>query len=290
MRDKNTSFEANGKRQISGKSFTLDISSPLVMGILNSTPDSFYDGGRYNREETWLIQAGLMIEEGVDIIDIGGMSTRPGAKPVSEKEELERVLAPLKLIKKDFPNAIVSIDTYRSKVARACVNEGADIINDISGGTFDKEMFKTIAALKVPYVLMHLKGTPETMQENPVKKNIVKIVKSFFEERVRLLTDLGVTEIMLDPGFGFGKSLECNYELLKNMEETRVNGLPILVGLSRKSMINKVLGTKPTEALNGTTAIHMLALQNGADILRVHDVKEAREAVKLFDFYQNSSC
>ncbi len=290
MRDKNTSFEANGKRQIRGKSFTLDISSPLVMGILNSTPDSFYDGGRYNREETWLIQAGLMIEEGVDIIDIGGMSTRPGAKPISKKEEMERVLAPLKLIKKDFPNAIVSIDTYRSEVARACVDEGADIINDISGGTFDKEMFKTIAALKVPYVLMHLRGTPETMQENPVKKNIVKIVKSFFEERVRLLTDFGVTEIMLDPGFGFGKSLECNYELLKNMEETRVNGLPILVGLSRKSMINKVLGTKPTEALNGTTAIHMLALQNGADILRVHDVKEAREAVKLFDFYQNSSC
>ena len=290
MRDKNTSFEANGKRQIRGKSFTLDISSPLVMGILNSTPDSFYDGGRYNREETWLIQAGLMIEEGVDIIDIGGMSTRPGAKPISKKEEMERVLAPLKLIKKDFPNAIVSIDTYRSEVARACVDEGADIINDISGGTFDKEMFKTIAALKVPYVLMHLRGTPETMQENPVKKNIVKIVKSFFEERVRLLTDFGVTEIMLDPGFGFGKSLECNYELLKNMEETRVNGLPILVGLSRKSMINKVLGTKPTEALNGTTAIHMLALQNGADILRVHDVKEAREAVKLFDFYQNSFC
>jgi dihydropteroate synthase len=290
MKSKNTSFEPNDKRQTSGKSFVLDFSSPMVMGILNSTPDSFYDGGRYNREECWLIQAGKMIEEGVDVIDIGGMSTRPGAKAVSEKEELERVLGPLRLIKEDFPDVIVSVDTYRSGVASVCVAEGADIINDISGGTFDEQMFTTIARLKVPYILMYLKGTPETMQQNPIEKDIIGAVRLFFEERVQLLTEIGVTEIILDPGFGFGKSLECNYVLLKEMEDVRINNFPLLAGVSRKSMINKVLGTEPSEAMNGTTALHMLALQNGADILRVHDVKEAKEAIRLFEFYKNAEC
>jgi dihydropteroate synthase len=290
MSDKNTSFDSNGKKQIRGKSFILDISSPLVMGILNSTPDSFYDGGRYNREESWLIRAGMMIEEGVDIIDIGGMSTRPGAKPVSEKEETDRVVAPLKLLKNKFPDVVVSIDTYRSEVAKICIEEGADIINDISGGTFDDKMFKTVANYKVPYILMHIKGSPENMQKDPIKNNITDRVKTFFEQRVAMLNDLGVTEIILDPGFGFGKSPECNYALLRNMKNVRINNLPLLAGISRKSMINKVLGTKPENALNGTTALHMFALQQGAGILRVHDVKEAKEAIKLFEFYNTADC
>jgi len=290
MSDKNTSFASNGKKQIKGNSFVFDFSSPLVMGILNATPDSFFDGGKYNHEEAWFNQAGKMLEEGVDIIDIGGVSTRPGADFVSEQEEIERVLAPLRLVKKEFPQAIVSIDTFRSRVAAVCVDEGADIINDISGGTMDDKMFETIARLKVPYILMHIEGTPETMQQSPIEHGIVNKVKQFFEEKIERLFALGATEIILDPGFGFGKSLECNYALLKQMEEVRIDNLPLLAGISRKSMINKVLGTKPQDALNGTTALHLLALQNGADILRVHDVKEAKEVIELFEFYKNGEC
>ena len=290
MSNKNTSFKVNGKTQIRGKSFVLDFSSPLVMGILNVTPDSFFDGGRYNMEEEWFNRAAQMIEEGVDIIDVGGVSTRPGSAAVSKEEEMKRVLAPLRMLKKEFPKIPVSIDTWRSEVAIACVDNGADIINDISGGTMDKKMFATVAGLGVPYIMMHIKGTPETMQQNPIELEIVDSVKAFFEDRVKQLENLGVTEVILDPGFGFGKSLECNYSLLKHMEDIRVNGLPVLAGISRKSMINKVLHTDPQEALNGTTALHMLALQNGADILRVHDVKEAMEAIKLFEFYKKVSC
>jgi len=290
MSNKNTFFKVNGKTQIRGKSFVLDFSSPLVMGILNVTPDSFFDGGRYNMEEEWFNRAAQMIEEGVDIIDVGGVSTRPGSAAVSKEEEMKRVLAPLRMLKKEFPKIPVSIDTWRSEVAIACVDNGADIINDISGGTMDKKMFATVAGLGVPYIMMHIKGTPETMQQNPIELEIVDSVKAFFEDRVKQLENLGVTEVILDPGFGFGKSLECNYSLLKHMEDIRVNGLPVLAGISRKSMINKVLHTDPQEALNGTTALHMLALQNGADILRVHDVKEAMEAIKLFEFYKKVSC
>ena len=290
MSDKNTPFKANDKTQIRGKSFVLDFSSPLVMGVLNVTPDSFFDGGRYNLEEEWFNRAAQMIVEGVNIIDIGGVSTRPGSVAVSKEEELQRVLAPLRMMKKEFPEIPVSIDTWRSEVAAVCVDNGADIINDISGGTFDKMMFATIARLGVPYIMMHIKGVPDTMQQNPIESEIVAAVKTFFENRVKQLENLGVTEVILDPGFGFGKSLECNYSLLKHMEDTRVNGLPVLAGISRKSMINKVLGTMPDEALNGTTALHMLALQNGANILRVHDVKEATEAIKLFEFYIRANC
>lgn len=290
MSNKNTPFKVNGKKQISGKSFVLDFSSPLVMGILNVTPDSFFDGGRYNLEEEWFNRAAQMIEEGVDIIDIGGVSTRPGSVAVSKEEELQRVLAPLRMMKKEFPKIPVSIDTWRPEVAVVCVDNGADIINDISGGTMDEKMFATIARLGVPYIMMHIKGTPETMQQNPIESKIVESVKAFFESRVEQLDKLGVIEVILDPGFGFGKSLECNYSLLKHMEDIRVSGLPVMVGISRKSMINKVLHTNPHKALNGTTALHMLALQNGANILRVHDVKEAMEAIRLFEFYKGANC
>ncbi len=290
MGDKSTSFESNDGKKYQSNFFGFDFSTPLVMGILNATPDSFYDGGKYNQREEWFNRVSAMVDEGVDIIDVGGVSTRPGAAFVSEEEELKRVLAPLQFIKKEFPAVPVSVDTFRSEVAKASVSEGAGMINDISGGLFDEQMFKTIAELKVPYVLMHIKGTPENMQQNPITKHVVKKVRSFFNDRVEALFNLELVDVILDPGFGFGKSLECNYTLLNNLEQVRIGLLPLLAGVSRKSMINKVLGTKPEEALNGTTALHMLALQNGANILRVHDVKEAREAVALFEFYKSASC
>ncbi len=290
MSNKNTFFAANNKKLIKGKSFVLDFSSPLVMGILNITPDSFFDGGLYNKEEEWFNRVSKMVEEGVDIIDIGGVSTRPGSVAVSVDEEVQRVLPPLRMVRQEFPEIPVSIDTYRPQVAIACVNEGAGLINDISGGTMEEDMFATIAQLQVPYILMHIKGAPETMQQNAIEANIIDKVKTFFESRIEQLSGLGVHEVILDPGFGFGKSLECNYTLLKYMEKIRVSGLPVLAGISRKSMINKVLGTSPAEALNGTTALHMMALQNGANILRVHDVKEAKETIKLFEFYKQEGC
>ena len=290
MSDKNTSFESTDKDKMESNLSSLNFSSPLIMGILNITPDSFFDGGEYYSEETWLNRVGKMVDEGVDIIDVGGMSTRPGAKFISQEEELKRVLPPLRLIKKKFPQVPVSVDTFRSEVATASVQEGANLINDISGGTYDTNMFKTIAHIGVPYVLMHIVGTPETMQKNPVSQGIVEKVRVFFEDRVNRLFDFGVRDIILDPGFGFGKTLECNYSILKNMEKTRINGLPLLAGISRKSMINKVLGIEPAEALNGTSALNMFALQNGANILRVHDVKEAKEVIKLYEVYKQVEC
>jgi len=290
MSDKSTSFELNGEKKFQTDFTGFDFSSPLVMGILNATPDSFYDGGQYSKREALFNRVSGMVNDGVDIIDVGGVSTRPGAGFVSEEEELLRVLEPLRLIKKEFPGIPVSIDTFRSRVAAACVAEGADMINDISGGTFDDEMFKTVARLKVPYILMHIQGNPETMQQNPITNSVVEKVQSFFKQRVAMLLELGVVDVILDPGFGFGKSLECNYALLKNMEQVRVNSLPLLAGISRKSMINKVLGTNPQEALNGTTALHLMALQQGANMLRVHDVKEAKEVIKLFQYSHTHNC
>lgn len=290
MSDKNTSFETTDKDKMRSNLSSFNFSSPLIMGILNVTPDSFFDGGKYNSEKTWLNRVSKMVEDSVDVIDVGGMSTRPGAKFISQDEELRRVLPPLRLIKKKFPGVPVSIDTFRSEVANICVGEGADLINDISGGTFDTNMFKTIAHIGVPYVLMHIAGNPETMQQNPIEHGIVEKVRDFFEDRVNRLFDLGVNDIILDPGFGFGKSLECNYSILKNMEDIAIYDLPVLAGISRKSMINKVLDTEPAGALNGTTALNMLALQHGAKILRVHDVKEAKEVVKLYEFYKQVEC
>jgi dihydropteroate synthase len=256
------------------------------MGILNITPDSFYDGGKYRNNETLLFQAEKMLNEGAAILDIGAVSSRPGAEEVPEDTELERLLPALENLLSAFPDAVISVDTYRSNVARTAVEAGAHIINDISGGTFDEKMFRTVADLNVPYVLMHIKGTPQNMQNNPQYVDVVQEVKYFFKKQLRKLGNTGVTEnIILDPGFGFGKTLENNYELLKDLSAFTDLGYPVLAGVSRKSMINKVLQATPDTALNGTTVLNTIALLNGAGILRVHDVKEAVEAVRLVEFY-----
>ena len=261
------------------------------MGVLNISPDSFYDGGKYSDENKYLLQTEQMIADGAAIIDIGAFSSRPGAKLISMQEEAKRLLPVLKNLIRHFPQMIFSVDTYRSEIANQCYETGAGIINDISGGNYDKKMFGTIAKLNIPYVLMHLYGQPEDMQQNPITKYASEEIKLFFKKKVEELNILEFDKIILDPGYGFGKSLECNYEILKEQSKLRVNNLPILAGLSRKSMVNKVLNTKPEDALNGTTALNLLALQNGANILRVHDVKEAVETIKLYMFYEdNSSC
>ena len=260
------------------------------MGILNLTPDSFYDGGKFDKAERWAERCEQMLEQGAAIIDIGAFSSRPGAKMISLEEEKQRLIPALKFIAKKFPELIISVDTYRSGIAGICVGEGASIINDISGGNFDDKMFKSIAGLDVAYVLMHMQGKPEDMQVKPIESDASQMVRSWFEEKVDQLQVLGHNKIILDPGYGFGKSLECSFQLLKHQYELRINSLPLLAGLSRKSLVNKVLNTNPDEALNGTTALNMLALTNGANILRVHDIKEAAEAIRLFEFYQNTDC
>ncbi len=290
MNGKNTSFASNNQWQSECNSQIFSFNKPLVMGIVNVTPDSFFDGGKYTDKTSIVRRVKSMINDGVDIVDIGGMSTRPGAAVISLKEELNRVITAINIIKEDFPHLSVSIDTFRSEVAKKSINAGACMINDISGGTFDEKMFETVATLNVPYVLMHIKGTPETMQKNPIKHNVTENIKRFFEKQTDKLRKTGFDKIILDPGFGFGKSLECNYRLLKELEKFKIYQYPMLVGISRKSMINKVLETNPSTALNGTTVLHVLALQKGADILRVHDVKEAKEAIKLLDFYTKSAC
>jgi dihydropteroate synthase len=264
------------------KNKKLDLSRPVVMGILNLTPDSFYDGGKHKVLDVVIRQVGKMIEEGAAIIDIGGVSTRPDAQEVSEEEEWNRLKNVLSELRKRFPEIILSIDTWRSTIARRAADFGIDMINDISGGQFDEKMFEAIAELKLPYVMMHIKGTPATMQQNPVYDDVVIDLSAFFRHQLGKLAEFGVTEnIILDPGFGFGKTVEHNYELLRRFSEFTALGYPLLAGLSRKSMINKVLGIKPENALNGTTVLNTIALLSGANILRVHDVKEAVEAIKL---------
>lgn len=259
----------------------LTISSPLVMGILNVTPDSFFDGGKFNEETNMLKHVEQMLEEGAAIIDIGAVSTRPGAKEISEEEEIKRLIPAIKLIHHQFPSEVLSVDTYRSQVAEMAIENGAAIINDISAGTFDIKMFETIAHLQVPYIMMHIQGTPQTMQQNPVYENVTLDIVRFFVKRLEQLRKLGVKDIIIDPGFGFGKTLEHNYELLANLRSFEIFDCPIMVGVSRKGMINKVINTKPENALNGTTVANTIALMNGANILRVHDVKEAVEAGKI---------
>ncbi len=260
----------------------LSLQSPQVMGILNVTPDSFFDGGRYTRQDALLRQAEQMLKEGASILDIGGMSSRPGAEIISVEEELQRVLPSIEALHQAFPEAILSIDTIRGRVAEEAVGAGAAIVNDISAGAFDESMYPTVARLQVPYILMHMKGSPKTMQDNPDYEDVVQTVLDFFIAEVGKLRALDVHDIVLDPGFGFGKTVEHNYQLLKQMHLFKILDLPLLAGLSRKSMINKVLKTKPEHALNGTTALNMVALQQGAKILRVHDVRPAMEAVKLW--------
>lgn len=266
----------------------MDFSEPLVMGILNITPDSFYDGGKYTTEKEWMQKAEEIVSEGGRIIDLGAISTRPGSKEVSEKEEQERLLPALKSIRKKFPDTTISVDTYRSSIAKIAVEEGADMINDISGGTMDDKMFSTISKLKVPYVLMHIKGTPQDMQQNPDYDDVIEEIATFFRDRILKLNDLGFDDIILDPGFGFGKSISHNYRLLRKLRAFSVMGYPVVAGLSRKSMINRVLNVKPDEALNGTTILNTIALMNGANILRVHDVKEAVEAIALVNLVFNA--
>jgi dihydropteroate synthase len=265
----------------------LSLEKPVVMGILNVTPDSFFDGGRYMAWNDILRQTEKMLREGAAIIDVGGVSSRPGANPVDEEEELRRVLPAVSLLAKEFPGILISIDTARSGVAKACVEAGAGIINDISAGRPDEAMYHTVASLGVPYVLMHKKGNPQTMQDNPVYEDVVQEILDFFIAEIARLRQAGVKDILLDPGFGFGKTVQHNYQLLKNLHVFRITDLPILAGLSRKSMICKVLGINPEKAMNGTTALHIIALQQGARILRVHDVKEAMEVILLWEALEN---
>jgi len=260
----------------------IDLSVPKVMGIINVTPDSFFSGSRVVLEEEIIKTAARMIEEGADIIDIGGYSSRPGAAEITQEEERTRVITALKAISREFPEAVISIDTFRSGIAAEAVLEyGAGMINDISGGEADAKMFHVVSKLQVPYIMMHMQGVPGTMQDNPVYDDVVADILRWFGERIVTLQSMGVNDIILDPGFGFGKTAAHNFELLRNLSDFSITGLPVLVGVSRKSMIWKTLGVTPDEALNGTTVLNTAALLNGADILRVHDVKEAVQAIKL---------
>ncbi len=271
--------------KIQDKSIVFD--RPALMGILNVTPDSFSDGGRYNEMDHALQHCEQMLSEGADIIDIGGCSTRPNNAIATENEEMERVIPILKAVRKQFPEALVSIDTFRKNVAETCVAEGADIINDISGGLFDTEMLPYIGQNHLPYILMHCVGTPETMHQYALDGDIHQTVHDFFAQQCQVLEAYGEQQIILDPGIGFGKSLEANYQLLSELNRYRYNNLPILIGISRKSLINKVLGTTPQDAENGTTVLNTIALLNGADLLRVHNVKNAREAIELAGTFCN---
>lgn len=266
---------------ISGKLLTLD--TPLVMGILNATPDSFYAGSRCGEsDEAIVARAGEILDEGGTIIDIGACSTRPGAGEVSPEEEWRRMEQALSLVRRHYPDAIVSVDTFRAEIARRSVEQyGAQIVNDISGGEMDDKMFDTVAALHVPYILTHMRGTPQNMQEHTRYDDLMAEITARFAERIDRLRRLGVCDIVLDPGFGFGKSLDGNYTLLRRLGELQAFGLPLLAGVSRKSMIYNLLGCTPRESLNGTTALHAIALLHGAKILRVHDVREAVETIKI---------
>lgn len=260
-----------------------DINAPLVMGILNLTPDSFYDGGKNSSLNKSILFVKKMLKDGADIIDIGAYSSRPGAQNISIQEEMDRLIPTLSKIHAEFPKTKISVDTFRSEVAKEAVRSGAVMVNDISGGDLDTEMWKTVASLKVPYVLMHMKGTPKNMQNNSVYENVVNEVIYDLSVKVNTMTQLGIHDIIIDPGFGFAKNIEQNYALLAHLEEFEMLGHPLLVGVSRKSMIYNVLDTDAKNALNGTTAVHLLALERGAKILRVHDVKEAKEAITIWE-------
>lgn len=288
MESKNTFFSK--KLTIKCRGELLDLSEPKIMGILNLTPDSFYDGGRYTTKEKIIDQVGKMVVEGSDILDIGAYSTKPGAELVTEKEELERLVPVIELIKREFPDLLLSLDTFRSEIARIAVTDySIDIINDISAGDMDKKMLETIAKLNVPYIMMHMQGTPQTMQQNPEYMNVVKEIILYFSEKINKIKLLGINDVIIDPGFGFGKTIDHNYQLLKYLPDFRILELPIMVGLSRKSMIYKTLNTTPDESLNGTTVLNTLALVGGANILRVHDVREAKETIKLYQKYSNAT-
>ncbi|MEP6595375.1 MAG: dihydropteroate synthase [Ginsengibacter sp.] len=263
----------------------LVIEKPIVMGIINITPDSFFGASRAQHNDAVLRKAEKMLSEGAAIIDIGGQSTRPGSQAISVDDEMRRVIPAIEIIVKKNPGAILSIDTYQSLIAKEAVNAGAHIVNDISAGNMDAAMFSTVALLKVPYICMHMKSTPQLMQHNPIYKNVTKEVLDFFIQKIDECKIAGINDVIIDPGFGFGKTIMHNFQLLKNLQVFQMLGKPILTGISRKSTIYKTLKIPVEEALNGSTVLHTLALQNGADILRVHDVKEAIEAITLFEKY-----
>ncbi|MBY5949733.1 dihydropteroate synthase [Algoriphagus marincola] len=267
--------------QIKGRLILWD--EPQIMGVMNLTPDSFYEGSRLklNKDDV-LGRAQQMINDGADILDIGGYSSRPGAANISIEEEIQRIEDPIQWISEEFPEIIISVDTFRSEVARRGIEAGAHMVNDISGGSLDPNMYKTISELSVPYIIMHMQGTPQNMQGKTHYENILREILNYFSEKLHIIREFGIKDVIIDPGFGFAKTLEQNYFLLKNLELFDMINLPILVGLSRKSMIYKLLEVEPSEALNGTTALNMVALMKGANILRVHDVKEANETRKLF--------
>ncbi len=281
MSAKNTLLPVAATLQSRGR--ILDLSRPLVMGILNATPDSFFNKGADSSHAAVLKLAEKMLNEGATILDIGGVSTRPGAEEVSTEEELQRIIPVINLLAKHFPEAWLSADTYHATIAREAVGAGVSIINDISGGDLDAAMLKTVASLKVPYIAMHMQGSPRTMQEAPHYDDVLKKVFDCLKEKTLQCNAAGIHDLILDPGFGFGKTVMHNYSLLSNLSTFRVMGRPLLVGISRKSMVCRPLSVNPDKALNGTTALHMVALHQGATILRVHDVKEAVEVIKLFE-------
>ena len=286
LKAKDTFFHKRRTLNLRGE--LMDLSTPKIMGILNTTPDSFFDGGKYQQHDKAIIRIEQMIEEGLDILDIGAFSTRPGAEIIDEKEELNRLSSVLPEITKRYPHLPISIDTFRSEIAKATIGMGAHIINDVSGGKLDDKMFKTVGELKVPYVLMHMQGNPQTMQNKPTYEHVVAEILEDLGKKTYELVSCGVNDVIVDPGFGFGKTVEHNYQILDQLTDFRMIEMPILVGFSRKSMINKVLGTKPETALNGTTILNTLAVERGADILRVHDVKEAKQVITLHQQLQTS--
>ncbi|MCR8666259.1 dihydropteroate synthase [Aestuariibaculum sp. M13] len=272
---------------INCKGELIDLSTPKVMGILNITPDSFYDGGKHKNEADILNHVETMLNEGATFIDVGAYSSRPNAAFVSETEELQRITPIIDLILKSFPETLISVDTFRSAVAKQAIESGAAIINDISAGLLDENMLPTVANLHVPYIMMHMRGTPQTMQQFTKYDNLTKDILFYFSERIAAARALGIIDVIVDPGFGFSKTLEQNYELMKHLELFKMLDKALLVGVSRKSMIYKYLETNPQEALNGTSVLNTIALQKGAAILRVHDVKEAMECVKLMEALNN---
>lgn len=271
---------------INCKGKILNLTQPVVMGIINATPDSFYEGHLKLNQQQILSLANKMIQDGAAILDIGGLSTKPGSSPVSIQEETDRVLPVIENIHNAYPGMILSIDTYNSAVAKAAVLAGASIVNDISGGNLDSNMLDTVGALQIPYICMHIQGTPATMQQQPYYADVIKEVLDFFINKIEACKNAGITDIIIDPGFGFGKTIEHNFKLLKALSVLSITNRPVLAGLSRKSTIYKTLGTTAAQALNGTTVLNTMALLNGAAILRVHDVKEAREAVMLYNAYK----
>ncbi len=285
--DKITLFPGNKKLKCGNN--VLNTDKPLIMGILNLTPDSFFDGGRYTKKDTWISQVEKMIQEGASIIDLGAVSTRPGAVYVPEEEEITRLLPALELLASRYPETVFSVDTFRSTVAKLSAAAGAGIINDISGGKLDEELIKTVAFTGLPYILMHMQGSPSDMQKNPVYENVTHEISTYFEEKLTILHSAGIQQVILDPGFGFGKTAEHNFRLLRELNIFKQSGYPLLVGISRKSMIYKLLEITPEEALPATSALHMAAIINGVDILRVHDVKEAVQVLKLAESYMRAT-